>query len=105
MELSSFSATKKTFMAEEGSNDDLAMTLVHFGWLTSQRLFKETVSNDIRFILSKEQMDILDVDHTPFGFIDNGLNDIVEKDDNGDLWSNAEKNGLSYIDERWDPRL
>jgi hypothetical protein len=105
MELSSFSATKKTFMAEEGSNDDLAMTLVHFGWLTSQRLFKETVSNDIRFVLSKEQMDILDVDHTPFGFIDNGLNDIVEKDDNGDLWSNADKNGLSFIDERWDPRL
>ena len=105
MELSSFSATKKTFMAEEGSNDDLAMTLVHFGWLTSQRLFKETVSNDIRFVLSKEQMDILDVDHTPFGFIDDGLNDIVEKDDNGDLWSNADKNGLSFIDERWDPRL
>jgi hypothetical protein len=105
MELSSFSATKKTFMAEEGSNDDLAMTLVHFGWLTSQRLFKETVSNDIRFVLSKEQMDILDVDHTPFGFIDDGLNDIVEKDDNGDLWSNADKNGLSFIDDRWDPRL
>ena len=31
MELSSFSAVKKSFAAEDGSNDDLAMTLVHFG--------------------------------------------------------------------------
>jgi hypothetical protein len=104
-ELFSFSSDKKSFKAEEGSNDDLAMTLVHFGWLTAQKLFKETVSNDIRHVLQKELEYLQDVENVPFGFIDNGLNDIVEKDDNGDLWSNAEKNGLSYIDERWDPRL
>ena len=51
IELSSFSANKKSFMAEEGSNDDLAMTLVHFGWLTSQRVFKDTVNTDIRSVL------------------------------------------------------
>jgi hypothetical protein len=86
IELSSFSAARKTFAAEEGSNDDLAMTLVHFGWLTSQRLFKETVSNDVRKVLQAEQLDILDREITPFGYIDDGLNDIVEKDDSGDLW-------------------
>jgi hypothetical protein len=87
IELSSFSANKKSFTAEEGSNDDLAMTLVHFGWLTSQRLFKETVSNDIRAVLQAEQMDILDRELVPFGFIDNGLNEpLNERDANGDLW-------------------
>jgi hypothetical protein len=85
-ELFSFSANKKTFMAEEGSNDDLAMTLVHFGWLTAQKLFKETVSNDIRYVLQKEQAYLQDVENVPFGFIDNGLDDYAEKDDNGDLW-------------------
>jgi hypothetical protein len=85
-ELYSFSANKKTFMAEEGQNDDLAMTLVHFGWLTAQKLFKETVSNDIRYTLQKELAYLQDVENVPFGFIDNGLDDIVEKDDSGDLW-------------------
>jgi hypothetical protein len=104
MELSSFSANKKSFAAEEGSNDDLAMTLVHFGWLTAQKLFKETVSNDIRYALQKELSYLQDVENVPFGFIDNGLNEIVEKDDKGDLWYESEKKGL-YYDDKWDPRL
>jgi hypothetical protein len=85
-ELFSFSADKKTFKAEEGQNDDLAMTLVHFGWLTAQKLFKETVSNDIRYALQKEISYLEDVNNVPFGYIDNGLNDSVEQDVDGDLW-------------------
>lgn len=104
-ELFSFSANKKSFSAEEGSNDDLAMTLVHFGWLTAQKLFKETVSNDIRYALQKEIQYLQDIQNVPFGYIDNGLDEVVEKDADGDLWSNAKKNGLSWIDERWDPSL
>ena len=103
-ELFSFSANKKTFMAEEGSNDDLAMTLVHFGWLTAQKLFKETVSNDIRYVLQKEIAYLEDVQNVPFGFIDNGLDEIVEKDDKGDLWYGSDKKEL-YYDDKWDPRL
>lgn len=103
-ELFSFAADKKTFKAEEGANDDLAMTLVHFGWLTAQKLFKETVSNDIRYALQKELSYLQDVENVPFGFIDNGLDDFVEKDDKGDLWYDANKKGL-YFDDRWDPRL
>mgnify|MGYP003343930039 CR=1 FL=1 len=103
-ELYSFAADKKTFKAEEGTNDDMAMTLVHFGWLTAQKLFKETVSNDIRYALQKELSYLQDVENVPFGFIDNGLDDFVEKDDKGDLWYDANKKGL-YFDDRWDPRL
>ena len=67
--------------------DDLVMTLVHFGWLTAQKLFKETVSNDIRYVLQKEQSYLQDVTNVPFGFIDNGIDDpIDEKDANGDRW-------------------
>lgn len=106
-ELFSFAATKKTFAAEEGSNDDLAMTLVHFGWLTAQKLFKETVSNDIRYVLQKEQAYLQDVDNVPFGFIDNGLDDTVEQDANGDLW-NRDREQLYPFDDlnySWDSRL
>lgn len=108
LELSSFHANKKSFMAEEGSNDDLAMTLVHFGWLTSQRLFKETVSNDIRAVLQAEQLDILDREITPFGFIDNGIDDpYVEKDANGDIWR-SEREQMHPFDDvnyNWNSRL
>ena len=90
--------------AEEGSNDDLAMTLVHFGWLTAQKLFKETVSNDIRHSLQKEIGYLQDVENVPFGFIDNGLDEIVEEDANGDRWLTVEKDGL-YMPSNWDPRL
>lgn len=104
-ELFSFSANKKSFMAEEGSNDDLAMTLVHFGWLTSQRLFKETVSNDIRAVLQKEQFDMFDREFVPFGYIDNGLEPIEEKDDSGDLWRSEREQLYPFDDFSWRPRL
>lgn len=107
IELSSFHAVKRSFAAEEGSNDDLAMTLVHFGWLTSQRLFKETVSNDIRQILQNEQVNLMDIEHVPFGFIDNGLNDDVERDDDGDLWTRDRENLYPFdnLNYTWNSRL
>jgi len=74
-ELITFSANKQSFKAEEGNNDDLAMTLVHFGWLTGQRYFKENINNDIRSALQQEQMNIMDQDIVPFGIMDNGVDD------------------------------
>jgi hypothetical protein len=101
-ELFSFAADKKSFRAEEGANDDLAMTLVHFGWLTAQKLFKETVSNDIRYALQKEQAYLQDVDNVPFGFIDNGLNDDVEQDADGDLWTRDREKHYPFDDLGYD---
>lgn len=74
-ELMTFSSDKKSFKAEEGNNDDLAMTLVHFGWLTSQRYFKENINSDIRSALQQEQLNIMDTDIVPFGLMDNGIDD------------------------------
>lgn len=88
MELTTFSAHRQSFAAEEGNNDDLAMTLVHFGWLTSQRYFKETINSDIRQSLQQEQMNIMDQDLVPFGIIDNGVDNQqdFEIDASGNLW-------------------
>ena len=83
------------------------MTLVHFGWLTSQRVFKETINNDIRQVLQNEQMNLMDTDFVPFGFIDDGLNDTVEKDADGDLWQrDREKmNPFDDLNYNWLSRL
>jgi len=74
-EFTTFAVDKQTYKAEDGSNDDLVMTLVHFGWLTSQRYFKENINSDIRKAIQKEQMNLLDSDVVPFGIIDNGIDD------------------------------
>jgi hypothetical protein len=74
-EFTTFSVNKQTYKAEDGSNDDLVMTLVHFGWLTSQRYFKENINSDIRQAIQKEQMSLMDQDLVPWGIVDNGLDD------------------------------
>jgi len=56
-ELSTFVMKRdQTYAAEEGSNDDLAMCLVIFAWLTSQPYFRDLTSFDIRQRLYEEKM-------------------------------------------------
>lgn len=106
MELTTFSAEKKSFKAEEGNHDDLAMTLVNFGWLTAQRYFKENINNDIRKVLQEEQMNLMDQDLVPFGIIDNGLDDPWNnpKDAQGDLWIEDRKKLYPFDNFAWDWR-
>ena len=105
MELTTFSASKQSFAAEEGNNDDLVMTLVNFGWLTAQRYFKESINTDIRKVLQEEQLQIMDQDLVPFGIIDNGLDDTFEKDDKGDLWFEERAKHYPFDDFNWRQKL
>lgn len=66
-ELTTFVNNGKSFAAEEGCNDDLAMTLVNFGWLVTQKLFKEMVDNDIRKQLQLEHFEYIEEDQLPLG--------------------------------------
>jgi hypothetical protein len=75
MELMTFVASRESFAAEEGSHDDLAMTLVLFAWFIAQRNFRESLNGDIRSVLQKEQLNISQEDLVPFGVIDDGIND------------------------------
>jgi hypothetical protein len=71
-ELSTFVETKDTFKAEEGCHDDLAMTLVLFGWLITQPYFKDLTNSDIRRNLANETMKDVHDDLLPAGFFDAG---------------------------------
>lgn len=75
LELRTFSMNKNTFKAEEGKNDDMAMTLVHFGWLTGQKYFKENINSNIRQILQEEQKGLMDEILLPIGIRNDGIND------------------------------
>jgi hypothetical protein len=86
-ELTTFALTNNTYQAEDGSHDDLAMTLVIFGWLVQQRYFKEMTNMDIRKKMWEEQMETLEQDMLPFGIIDDGREEETFVDNDGQKWT------------------
>jgi len=87
-ELTTFIQKSRSFEAEEGCNDDLAMCLVIFSWLVAQDYFKEMTNNDIRKRMYEENKNQIEQDMAPFGFILDGLddNEVYIEPETGDRW-------------------
>ena len=87
-ELFSFVAKKNSFEAEIGYNDDLVMTLVLFGWLSTQPYFKDLSSLDIRKDIYQDTISKLEEEMTPFGFMDDGREEPVPEKplEDGSAW-------------------
>ena len=93
-ELTTFVANKTTFAAEDDANDDMVMGLVMFGWVTTQKYFKEIVNHDIRKQIQLENMNQLDEITPPTIFADDGqTNDFILE--GGDVWEKADS-GETY---------
>jgi hypothetical protein len=76
--------------AEEGHTDDLVMCLVLFAWLCRQTYFKDMTSVDIRKGMYQEQLQEIENDLTPFGFVSHeNKEETVFFDDNS--WWNTVK--------------
>jgi hypothetical protein len=78
--MSTFSRRGNSWQAEEGCNDDLIMCLVIFGWLSNQPYFKELSDSNIRNQMYEEQQKLMEQDMAPFGFVDNGIDEITDED-------------------------
>jgi|TARA_B100001094_G_scaffold288011_1_gene303938 hypothetical protein len=101
-ELTTFISKHNSFQAEEGCNDDLAMCLVIYAWLVAQDYFKELTDQDVRKRLYEEQKNQIEQDMAPFGFLNDGLDDEIFVDSEGDTWFKADEYGdRSYM---WDYR-
>jgi hypothetical protein len=100
-ELTTFISKSNSFEAEEGCNDDLAMCLVIYAWLVNQDYFKELTDQDVRKRLYEEQKNQIEQDMSPFGFIEDGLDDTSFIDNEGDRWYVDEYGDKSYM---WDYR-
>ena len=86
-ELTTFISQGESYAGEDGTNDDLVITLVLFAWLVDQQYFKELANLNIRDNLYKNQLSQMEDLTTPFGIIDNGLNqDKYEVDSDGTIW-------------------
>ena len=89
-ELTTFASKHNSYEAEEGSHDDLAMTLVIFAWLVQQQYFKDLTDLDIRKQMYKDQMEALEQDMLPFGIIDDGQENETITDSDGTRWGVVE---------------
>lgn len=89
-QLTTFVSSMNSFKAEDGSNDDIVMTLVIFAWMTTQQYFKEIVNHDLRKQMQLEMLNQSDEEMPSFGIFDDGNNSkyIVE---GGDVWLNKEE--------------
>jgi hypothetical protein len=85
-ELSTFVEKNGSYSADEGYHDDLVMTLVLFGWLTTNQYFRELTDVNVREKIYKQQMAQIEDELTPFGFIDNGLQEEIFVNNNV-VWS------------------
>ena len=77
-ELSTFISKGTSFEAEEGSHDDLVMTLVLFAWMTNQQFFSDLTNTDVRARLHEEQMKQIEEEQLPTflgGHVDVDSND------------------------------
>jgi hypothetical protein len=97
-EFCSFVAKGDSFEAEDNHHDDLVMTLVLFGWLTTQAYFKSITGSDIRKDLYEEQMKNLEEEMTPFGFVDTGASENTFTDASGTSWK---VNGGENLEMGW----
>ena len=105
-ELTTFTANKTSFAAEDGENDDLVMTLVLFAWAATQKYFKEIVNHDIRKQIQLENMNQLDEEVLPAPIIQTGLErpglevldgDVWEVADGGDIYSGFIRDSLKNL--------
>jgi len=99
-ELTTFVAKKNSFAAEDDANDDLVMSLVLFGWVTTQKYFREIVNHDLRKQIQVENMNQYDEEMVPAPIMDDGigLHSELELID-GDLWESGSGNSTysSYM--------
>jgi hypothetical protein len=85
-EISTFIEKRGTYAADEGYNDDLVMGLVLFSWLTTNPYFKELTNINIRKELYDKRIQMIEEEMTPFGIINDGIEDEQFVDKNGQVW-------------------
>ena len=89
-ELSQFIVRGKSWAAEPGGTDDLVMSLVIFSWFSSQDMFKELNDIDLRLKLYDGKMKEIEDDLTPFGFIEDGTDDVDKYTvEGGEIWQSS----------------
>lgn len=84
-EISTFIEKRGSFEHDEGYTDDLVMSLVIFSWASNDPLFKDLMDSNNRKALYNQQIQKIEEELTPFGFLED-LEDPEFEVADGDLW-------------------
>jgi len=76
LEISTFEVKGQTFQASNGNNDDLVMNLVLFSYFVTSNRFTDLTDISIKDMIFKQKMQEIHDDIVPFGFIDDGSDQI-----------------------------
>ena len=72
LEISTFEAKGQTYQASTGNHDDLVMNLVMFGYFVSTAYFNNLTDINIKEMIFNQKLKEIEEDVVPFGFIDDG---------------------------------
>ena len=88
IEMTTFISKGTSYEASASNHDDLMMNLVLFAWFTSTDIFQSISDIDMKNMLYKEQLQAIQDDMIPFGFIENAADDKpkFETDEDGTIW-------------------
>lgn len=75
-ELQTFSRKRDSYEAEQGKNDDIVMTLVGFGWLSTQEYFTEFTHFDAKKTVLEKKLKSIEDDMVPMGFFHDATDDL-----------------------------
>jgi len=75
-EMSTFTAQGQSYEASDGNHDDLMMNLVMFGYFVSTQFFADMTDINLKQMMFENQVRQIEDDIVPFGFIDNGDDEI-----------------------------
>ena len=88
LEISTFVARGQSYEASDGNHDDLMMNLVMFGYFSSTQYFGDMTDINLKDMIFNKQMKEIDDDMVPFGFIDDGSEEIERLENpRGEGWS------------------
>ncbi len=104
VEISTFIQLRNSFNADSDCHDDLVMCLVLFAWLANQQWFKDYTDVDIRQLLFAREQKRLEESLVPFGFIENGQDEIPVEEaiwEKDAIWVDAKYNYGNYVQEHY----
>ncbi len=93
IEMTTFVAKGSSYQAVAPNHDDLMMNLVLFAWFTTTDIFSSISDIDMKNMLYKEQLQAIQDDMIPFGFIEGTRgsdNQKTFKDEDGTVWFEEE---------------
>jgi len=100
-QLTTFIAVGESYKADDGHKDDVVMTLVLFAWATRQEFFENVTNRDIRIELYNQEIEKLESEIVPFGFIDDGMGSYGGEWDGKDYWHDAKSGKGSISTQFW----